>query len=71
MHLLTIFEGSFVIFEVYTVALCVSMQQTRPHAAPCTFRLYLKGLHVASVVFDVYKVAPRDPMRLRASLDFI
>ena len=26
--------------------------------APCISRLYLKGMHVAPVVFEVYMVAP-------------
>ena len=34
------------------------------HETPCISRLYLKGLHVAPVAFEVYKVAPCGSMHL-------
>ena len=39
----------------------------RLHAAPCISRLYLKSLHTAPVIFEVYRVAPCGSMRLHAA----
>ena len=50
-----------VVFEVYTVAPCGSLQL---HVVPCISRPHLKGLHTVPVVFKVETVAPCSSMHL-------